>query len=90
MGTFSKSYHPEHHYMRGPGPKWHEKHKAALLEAASAQPKDAQAGAEAAPGVWSRIATRRLKARPDLGFVRWVVPLTAAALLGFVVVFALA
>jgi len=19
-------YHPELHYMRGPGPKWHEKH----------------------------------------------------------------
>ena len=90
MGTFSKSYHPERHYMRGPGPKWHEKHKTALLEAASAQPKDAQAAAEAAPGVWSRIAARRLKARPDLGFVRWVVPLTAAARLGFVVVFALA
>jgi hypothetical protein len=21
-------YHPERHYMRGPGPKWHEKHGA--------------------------------------------------------------
>ena len=20
------TYHPERHYMRGPGPKWHEKH----------------------------------------------------------------
>ena len=20
------SYHPERHYMRGPGPKWHAKH----------------------------------------------------------------
>jgi len=20
------SYHPEQHYMRGPGPKWHAKH----------------------------------------------------------------
>ena len=20
------SYHPERHYMRGPGPRWHEKH----------------------------------------------------------------
>jgi len=28
--------------------------------------------------------------RYDLGFVHWIVPLTAAALLGFVVVFALA
>jgi hypothetical protein len=23
------SYRPEQHYMRGPGPKWHEKHPAA-------------------------------------------------------------
>jgi hypothetical protein len=23
------SYHPEHHYMRGPGPKWREKHPGA-------------------------------------------------------------
>ena len=21
-----KAYHPERHYMRGPGPKWREKH----------------------------------------------------------------
>jgi hypothetical protein len=21
-------YHPERHYMRGPGPKWHERHPA--------------------------------------------------------------
>jgi hypothetical protein len=90
VGTFSKSYHPERHYMRGPGPKWHEKHKTALLEAASAQPKDALARSEAAPGVWSRIAAGRLKAQHDLSFVRWIVPLTAAALLGFVVVFVLA
>jgi hypothetical protein len=23
---FSNCYHPELHYMRGPGPKWREKH----------------------------------------------------------------
>jgi len=23
------SYHPERHYMRGPGPKWHAKHATA-------------------------------------------------------------
>jgi hypothetical protein len=28
-----KRYHPEDHYMRGPGPKWREKH---LLDRASA------------------------------------------------------
>jgi hypothetical protein len=22
----AKAYHPERHYMRGPGPKWREKH----------------------------------------------------------------
>jgi hypothetical protein len=25
MGIHTKRYHPELHYMRGPGPKWHEK-----------------------------------------------------------------
>jgi hypothetical protein len=24
--SFFESYHPELHYMRGPGPKWHERH----------------------------------------------------------------
>jgi hypothetical protein len=24
--AFTASYHPERHYMRGPGPKWHAKH----------------------------------------------------------------
>ena len=26
------SYHPERHYMRGPGPKWHAKHAAVVSE----------------------------------------------------------
>jgi hypothetical protein len=26
-------YHPEQHYMRGPGPKWHAKHRPAATEA---------------------------------------------------------
>jgi hypothetical protein len=26
-------YHPERHYMRGPGPKWHAKHSRAAIEA---------------------------------------------------------
>jgi hypothetical protein len=25
----TNSYHPERHYMRGPGPKWRAKHQAA-------------------------------------------------------------
>jgi hypothetical protein len=28
-------YRPELHYMRGPGPKWHEKHDRAEIEGAS-------------------------------------------------------
>lgn len=32
---FSDPYRPERHYMRGPGPKWHEKHASA---AAGAEP----------------------------------------------------
>jgi hypothetical protein len=24
--AISNSYHPERHYMRGPGPKWRQKH----------------------------------------------------------------
>jgi hypothetical protein len=26
LREFGGSYHPERHYMRGPGPKWHAKH----------------------------------------------------------------
>jgi hypothetical protein len=26
MTAMFDSYHPERHYMRGPGPKWHAKH----------------------------------------------------------------
>jgi hypothetical protein len=29
-------YRPERHYMRGPGPKWHAKHKRALVEHSAA------------------------------------------------------
>jgi hypothetical protein len=25
-GMLTDTYRPERHYMRGPGPKWHEKH----------------------------------------------------------------
>lgn len=27
-------YRPERHYMRGPGPKWHARHRAGLVRAA--------------------------------------------------------
>jgi hypothetical protein len=53
---FSDRYRPERHYMRGPGPKWHAKHRA-LVDL----PEDAR---------------RR-------SFSLWVIPATAALLLGF-------
>jgi hypothetical protein len=35
-----KSYRPERHYMRGPGPQWHAKHGAlvAVSQSATASP----------------------------------------------------
>ena len=30
MIKLSKRYHPERHYMRGPGPKWLEKHSGGI------------------------------------------------------------
>ena len=27
FGDLFNPYHPERHYMRGPGPKWHAKHR---------------------------------------------------------------
>ena len=78
MGTFNNAYRPELHYMRGPGPRWREKHAAALLAAASAQREvkfTARPTAQAKRG-WS-LATL-------------IVPVAAAAVLGFVAVLALA
>ncbi len=37
MGKLFDSYRPELHYMRGPGPKWHEKYDGLSLGAAKAQ-----------------------------------------------------
>lgn len=33
MGKLFESYRPELHYMRGPGPKWHEKYDGLSLGA---------------------------------------------------------
>lgn len=74
MGSFRESYRPERHYMRGPGPKWHAKHTAALISAASAQ----------------REVTAGAGATPDLPLSIWLIPVTAAMLLGFVAVVAFA
>jgi hypothetical protein len=37
MGELRNRYHPERHYMRGPGPRWHEKHDG--LPARAAEPE---------------------------------------------------
>jgi hypothetical protein len=33
------SYRPERHYMRGPGPKWRERHTYALVPASRQEPR---------------------------------------------------
>lgn len=77
MSRFHTAYRPERHYMRGPGPKWHAKHTASLVAAASVQPVlDAKA----------RLTAEALSLPPKA----WIASTAAAALLGFAVVMALA
>ena len=74
--------------MRGPGPKWQEKHRASFRLAASAQPKDEterELLAQSAQAVPPEASTKQ-----TLRFSLWLVPLTVAALLGAVAVAALA
>jgi hypothetical protein len=78
VGSFRNAYHPERHYMRGPGPKWHAKHTASLVAAASVQP--------AAGAVMPRPAT--LSSQHII--MTWIAPTAAAAALGFMAVMVLA
>ncbi len=78
MGKFRNHYQPERHYMRGPGPKWREKHAAALVAAASAQRE---------VKFTARPATQ---AKRGWSLATLIVPVAAAAVLGFVAVLALA
>ncbi len=79
MGSFRNAYHPERHYMRGPGPKWHAKHTASLVAAASLQP------------VVSANAPRAANGTAAQGTVMtWIAPTAAAAALGFMAVMVLA
>jgi hypothetical protein len=32
LRTILDPYHPEQHYMRGPGPKWHAKHDRSVAD----------------------------------------------------------
>jgi len=77
VGSFRDVYRPEQHYMRGPGPKWHAKHTASLVAAASAQ----------------RLASSDLRPAATASrqpVAAWIAPTAAAALLGFVAVMVLA
>ncbi len=78
MSKFRSAYRPERHYMRGPGPKWHAKHTATLVLAASKQL------------ALTPNANRAAKARYPMPVAVWIVPVTAAMVLGFVAVVALA
>lgn len=77
VSRFRTAYRPERHYMRGPGPKWHAKHTAALVAAASVQPV-----------MTSGTLTARAAFLPPMA--AWIAPTAAAAALGFVVVMVLA
>ena len=38
LWTIWTAYNPERHYMRGPGPKWHEKHASLRTSATQGEP----------------------------------------------------
>lgn len=78
MGSFRNAYHPERHYMRGPGPKWHAKHTASLIAAASVQP------------VVAANAPRATMQASQHAMMAWIAPTAAAAAIGFVAVMVLA
>lgn len=69
--------------MRGPGPKWHEKHRASFRMAASVQPKDEterELLAKSAQAIQAPVK------KHELHYAMWVVPITVAALVGAVAV----
>jgi hypothetical protein len=43
IAKFGHRYHPERHYMRGPGPKWHAKHDRPAVETDQSGPGLGQA-----------------------------------------------
>ncbi|MGK2921359.1 MAG: hypothetical protein ACSLE4_00995 [Methyloceanibacter sp.] len=83
MGSFRNAYHPERHYMRGPGPKWHAKHTASLVAAAGLQPMVSAN----APRAANRTA---MGAAGQSTVMTWIAPTAAAAALGFMAVMVLA
>jgi len=85
VGRFRDSYRPERHYMRGPGPKWHEKHRAAFRMAASVQPKDEAEREMLVQAAQSVQAKRPTAKKHELRYAL-IVPITLAALVGAVAV----
>jgi len=71
--------------MRGPGPKWQEKHRASFRLAASAQPKS-----ETERELLAQAAQPHEHTKQVQRFSLWLVPLTVAALLGAIAVATLA
>ncbi|HZP08182.1 hypothetical protein [Methyloceanibacter sp.] len=86
MGRFRDPYRPERHYMRGPGPKWHEKHRAAFRAAASVQPKDETEREILFQTAQLAKTAKASGGKHDLRYALWIVPLTVAALIGAVAV----
>ena len=82
---FRHPYRPERHYMRGPGPKWHDKHREAFRVAASVQPKD-EAERELLVAQAARAVQPSAEKHNDLRYALWIVPITVAALVGVVAV----
>ena len=72
--------------MRGPGPKWHEKHRTAFRMAASVQPKDEAEREMLVQAAQTVQAQQPAHKKHEMRFTLWVVPLTVAALLGAVAV----
>jgi hypothetical protein len=44
LGTMFSAYRPERHYMRGPGPKWHERNSGSFNDERSSAPARQQLG----------------------------------------------
>jgi len=83
VGSFRNAYHPERHYIRGPGPKWHAKHTASLIAAASLQPVVSANAPRAASGTAVGVMAQST-------VITWIAPTAAAAALGFMAVMVLA
>lgn len=90
MSRFRDPYRPERHYMRGPGPKWHAKHTAALAAAAGVQPIVRPDAPRARFRAGGNSPMARIAGWTASRIAGWFAPTAAAAMVGFVAVMALA